>query len=264
MKIPQWVVDSWDYICGHAVWSKVAAAVFVAIIFSIWATLSRKWGNIWSWVKWACPAIWSCLTYSVGLPVWFLILVGCCLAYPVRLSVWLLIPLSGLFLWFIVGAIRGKRQAASKPPEAKPEPTYFNYREDRFQDIDWQWKWQWTYSGGTIDVDSICPFCPDDGMPMLTRFDEESAQMGQSVPFVAYCEHCKRTFPLEGPRNFNYSEKELRGFIYRQIYRKLNTGEWRAVVEAKRAAKLTPVAPVKPPEPTAPEPVKPPKPTHLL
>lgn len=224
----------WDDFLRHPTYSSIIGTIVGGIglfgLSVLGAYILGGWNKVF-------PAIWFCLTYRVGIPVW------------------LLVPLGGICLWLVVGAFRQKVQASHTPSEAKPELTVFDYREDRIQDIDWKWR----YLGGNIDQDSIVPFCPDDGTPLITKLDVESTAFGQTVPFVAYCETCKKTLPMDDIGSIEY-----KAFIARQVAGKINRGEWRTVIEAQRAAKLARPEPIKPPEAKPVEPPKPPDPPYRL
>lgn len=177
--------------------SSVIASLIVAGSTSLCVYLSGGWGKalppIWSWIKTG----WSCVAYSV----------------PVPLS--LLVLFAGMAIWFIGRAILRKIQEAI-------EPTYLDYRKDFFKGVVWCWRYDFR---SHLDVASIICLCPNDCTRLVESFDKVG-QIGLG------CDTCHSFWSWQSLGYYTWND--LQPAIARQIERKLVSGEWQKVVEATK------------------------------
>lgn len=198
--------------CGE---HKVIAGLLTAGLLSFIGYLFGSWANvvppIATAIKTACLAIWHGVAYSVSVPV------------PVSL----LVLFAAIAAWFALRAVA--QNLATVDKVTTPDgPNIYSYREDMFQGVVWAWR----YANVDMLIVDIVPHCPDD-------YTELILIPYHSIVFLK-CETCGNTWPTQIPFN-NYSAEGLRGVIKRQIRRKLDTGEWKDVVESYK-----PIDPAKP------------------
>lgn len=83
------------------------------------------------------------------------------------------------------------------------------YRADRFLGMVWRWRYRRGKPTG------IWCYCPDDDTQLVYSYSQRDHQV------VFHCETCGRDFG-----GFSGDHDYVRGMIYRQVARKLRTGEW--------------------------------------
>jgi len=83
------------------------------------------------------------------------------------------------------------------------------YRADRFLGMVWRWR----YRRGKPT--HIWCYCPDDDTQLVYNYSQREHQV------VFHCETCGRDFG-----GFSGDHDYVRGMIYRQVARKVRTGEW--------------------------------------
>jgi hypothetical protein len=89
-----------------------------------------------------------------------------------------------------------------------------DYTEDEFFGVIWRW-----------DSDETIGFCPN----CQTRLVYNLGYGYQGMETSLYCETCERTITkLDG------NHQDVLGKVARQIEKKVNTGEWKQVVESKK------------------------------
>lgn len=105
--------------------------------------------------------------------------------------------------------------------EIKPSmyvPKEIDYDEDEFFGVIWRWN--------SDEAIGYCPTCQ-------TRVIYKLGYNGRGIESSLYCETCRRTLTtLDGDR------QDVLGRVARQIERKLNTGEWKQVVENKKKPRI--------------------------
>lgn len=121
-----------------------------------------------------------------------------------------------LFLLAIPTVLRIVQVFIPKPKSS--EPSVDDYKEDRFYGV--LWRWSSLYSP---DLAGFCPNC----QTRLVAQIEYGYGIGDKTSF--YCETCKKKIvTLDDNRVF------VLGTVWRQIERKINTGEWKQVVEKNK------------------------------
>ncbi len=99
------------------------------------------------------------------------------------------------------------------PHETGPKKT--DYISDSFFGVHWTWSYGWRDEPS--DIAPFCPMCSTRLVYMMDPFDG---------PTVLHCETCSRNIrKMKGKPHF------IQGTIARQIERRLNSGEWKQVVE---------------------------------
>ena len=87
--------------------------------------------------------------------------------------------------------------------------SYVLYTEDIIENV----LWRWDYAGQEFDITSLSAFCPECKIRLI--YDN------RSVKSYYRCDRCDNTlFEFQGNRQGIYSH------IFREIERRINTGEW--------------------------------------
>ncbi len=150
----------------------------------------------WVWVAGVAAAVWRHLGGASALPNW-------------GVYVLLLIAAQSLIHW----ALRFK---------ANSKDNFRRYTKDNFFGAEWRWYFT---SGHPAGLWAYCQSC---STALVYAIDGGLFSGDQTVSL--YCEHCG-TKPTSMPGD----KSDMLGRVTRQIARKIETGEWRAVVDAAAA-----------------------------
>jgi hypothetical protein len=140
---------------------------------------------------------WDFLTSEGRFP-WILIVILFSLAFPT-----------------LVKIVRRLIPKPKTEPEVY-EPSQQDYVEDEFFGAIWRWV-----------SERPAAFCPRCQTRLIYNLGYSHRGLGMTTSL--YCETCERTIAtLDGDR------EQVLGMVTRQIEKKINTGEWRQVLEKKR------------------------------
>ena len=170
------------------------ATVLGSIILGLIPVTRNYASSLFSLVSKFFQAVWNFLISEINLP-WIVIGILFLLAIPT------IITIARKFI--------PKSEAKAEVYEAKLQ----DYIEDEFFGVVWRWD-----NNGAI---GYCPNCQ-------TRVVYNLGYGHRGIETSLYCETCSRTITtLEG------NTSDILGKVARQIERKINTGEWKKIVERK-------------------------------
>lgn len=158
-------------------------------------------GPIWAWIASAIAAVWAHLGAYSLLPNWL---------------IYFLVTVVLFVVFFVAGFLLVNRKG-----------NYNRYKKDVFFNAEWRWK----YVNGVPDnLWSVCPACKTQLVystdMSFGHFVGMSSGRGDVDTTTHFCETCQSK---GGP--FPGSHAELVSRVKRQIHRKLETEQWRKVVE---------------------------------
>lgn len=185
---------------GHPIRNGTIAAVLAGLILSVIPHTRRIAVAV-------LGAIWSAVS-SFFVYLWQYLTSKVDLPW---FLVWLLIFAAVPTVWRSI--------ARFLPREKGPQKT--DYQSDLFFGVSWTWDYGWGDS--PTNISPFCPVCATRLVYMIDRFDG---------PTNLHCETCNKNIrEMQGKPEF------IEGTIARQIERKLNSGEWKRIVEVNAEPK---------------------------
>lgn len=183
----------------HRVRDGVIVAVIVGLlsfVASIFSDVAREFlrDTIFATVTWS----WWLFNYQIVLPLWF----------------WL--PLMIVAAIAIDELLPTKEEPVEGPRELMPA----DYLHEEFDGI--HWRWEWGIYNGRAAVRDIVDYCPICSMQLVHGIDRFS------INTRFRCEGCNYTAQMQG------NWRAVQGTIERKIHHRINTGEWKAVVEQQQ------------------------------
>lgn len=176
-------------IWSDPVWSKVISAGILALLASLYATVSGSWGSVWHGVGVA----WDYITADVLVSRWALSL----------LWVWALLATTLI----IAVAVHNVSQSKSVVNDWR------SYRSDNFFGLKWRWK---LHEAQPYDICAFCPVCDLQLDPQYENHFRVTAVM------QFQCDYGHGSWPFQETWN------SLEDRITRMIQQKLRNGTWKA------------------------------------
>lgn len=177
--------------------SVVWASVAGAVVTVVATSIWGKLGAVWDWLAAGVSAAWRQLLGTSALPNWVVYLL-------------VLMAIQSLMYWAFRW-IGSRKDSISR------------YNQDGFLGA----RWKWSFTSGAVR--GLWAYCQRCGTALVYSHDGGAYTMKPATVSL-HCENCgSREVTSDGRR------EDLIGRVTRQIHRKVESGEWRAVVDAAEA-----------------------------